>query len=199
MQPGRSSGRPRLVQQRRRDQQPAAHPAAKPIDLRGPAVAEVGEPQSLFDRRPPLRPAHPVQVREYKQVLLDRQRHVEVVELWDHAHLCAGLLGIFRQPIAEDLDLARVGDHLRRQRLHRGRLAGAIGPEQPDAPSHRDFEVEAVDRDERAEPLDDAAQRDRVVLQPGHDPNIGFGRWLPSARPSLTVYGNRRSRARCRR
>ena len=76
---------------------------------------------------------HPVEVREDQQVLLDRERDVEVVELRHHAHLRARLLGVLGQPEAEHLELALVGDHLRRQRLHRRRLAGAVRPEQADA------------------------------------------------------------------
>ena len=59
---------------------------------------------------------------------------------------------------AEDLDLSLVRDGLRRQQAHRRRLAGAVGPEQADAGSLGDLEVEVVYRRQVAEALDDAAE-----------------------------------------
>jgi hypothetical protein len=62
--------------------------------------------------------------------------------------------------VAEDLELALVGDGLRGQELHRRRLARAVGPEQADAAAVGDVEVQAVDGGDVAEALDDAAQPD---------------------------------------
>ena len=67
------------------------------------------------------------------RALLHRQRRVEVVELRADAHLGTRGLRVAGQAVAEHLDLARVRDDLRGQHLHRRRLAGAVGPEQPDA------------------------------------------------------------------
>ena len=65
------------------------------------------------------------------------------------------------QLVAEHLDLALVGDRLRRQQPHRGRLAGAVRAEQADARALGHVEVEAVDRGDRAVALDDPADADR--------------------------------------
>ena len=91
----------------------------------------------------------PVEVREHAQVLLDRQRRVEVVELRHDAHLGARRLGVARERVAEHLDLALVGDRLRGQQPHRGALARAVGPEQADAGALGHLEVEVVDRGDR--------------------------------------------------
>jgi hypothetical protein len=109
----------------------------------------------------PVSGGDPVEVREHEQVLLDGQRHVEVVELGDDAHLRPGLLGVLRQPVAEHLELARVRDHLRGERLHGRRLARAVGAEQADAGAERDLEVEAVHGRDRPEALHESAQADR--------------------------------------
>ena len=66
----------------------------------------------------------------------------------------------------EHPQLARVGDRLAGQQAHRGRLAGAVRPEQAEADAGRHIEVEAVDGGDLAERLDDAAQLDRVRLVP---------------------------------
>jgi hypothetical protein len=100
----------------------------------------------------------PVQVREHAEVLLDGQRRVEVVELRHDAALGARDLRLARQPVAEHLDLALVGDRLRGEHPHRGRLPGAVRAQQADAGADGQVEVEAVDGGDRPEALDDAAQ-----------------------------------------
>ena len=112
--------------------------------------------RSIAARR--SRARYAVEVREDEQVLLDRQRHVEVVELRHDAAFGARRLGLAGQPVAEHLDLALVGDRLRGQHPHRRRLARAVGAEQADAGALGHFEVEVVDGGDRAVALDDAAQ-----------------------------------------
>ena len=113
-----------------------------------------------------LRARDAVEVREDEQVLLGGQRHVEVVELRDDAALRARRLRVARQHVAEDLELALVGDRLRREHLHRRRLAGAVGAEQADARPLGDVEVEAGDGGDLPVALDDPAQADGKT--PGH-------------------------------
>jgi len=50
--------------------------------------------------------ADPVQVREHEQVLLDGQRHVEVVQLWHDPAQRPRLLRLLREPEPEHLELA---------------------------------------------------------------------------------------------
>ena len=71
----------RPVDERARDQQAPPHPARELVDARVAPVAEVRDLERALDRRVPLVPRDPVEVREDEQVLLDGERHVEVVEL----------------------------------------------------------------------------------------------------------------------
>ena len=137
---------PRPVDERPGDQQPPPHPAGELVHARVAAVDEVRQLERALDRVAPLGASDPVEVREDEQVLLDRERHVEVVELRRDAELRARLLRLVRQPEAEHLELALVGDRLRGQQPHRRRLAGAVRPEQADARALGDVEVETVDR-----------------------------------------------------
>ena len=148
----------RAMHERPRDQQPPAHPAGELVDPRVAAVDEVGHLQRPLDRVAPLGAPDPVEVGEDAQVLLDRQRRVEVVELRDDAALRPGLLRLAGQLEAEHLELALVGDRLRGQQAHRRRLARAVRPEQADARPHGHVEVEPVHRGDRPVPLDDAPQ-----------------------------------------
>ena len=177
---------PRPVHERPRDQQPPPHPAAQLVHPRVGAVRELGDLERAVDRGAALAAAEPVEEREHDQVLLDGQRHVEVVELRDDAALRARLLGVLRQLPAQHLELALVGDRLRREELHRGALAGAVRAEEADARSLGDVEVEAVDGGDRAEALDDAAEADGGG---GHPPRVIRRRARAAAR-------RRRRRAR---
>ena len=150
----------RPVDERARDQQAAAHPARELVDARVAAVAEVRDLERALDRGAPVGARDPVEVREDEQVLLDGERRVEVVELRDDAALRARHLRLARQPEAEHLELALVGDRLRGEEPHRRRLARAVRAEQADARALGHVEVEAVDGGDRAVALDDAAQAD---------------------------------------
>ena len=131
------------------------------VSARGP---EVGDVQRALHRRGPLGAGHPVQLREHVEDLAGGQLDVEVVELGHDAHRHPRLLGLARQGVAEDLDRALVGQRLGGEHPHRRRLAGAVGPEQPEADSRRDHQVQAVHGGDLAEALDHAAQLDRRPL-----------------------------------
>ena len=120
------------------------------FSARSTAAAALGAPQA-------------VEMGEDAQVLLDGERRVEVVELRHDAHLGARDLRLGGQLVAEHLDLAGARDDLCGEHLHRRRLARAVGAEQPDAGALGHVEVEAVDGDDLAEVLDDAAQADGEV------------------------------------
>ena len=59
---------------------------------------------------------------------------------------------------------AGVGLQQRRQHAHRGRLAGAVGAEQPEHGARRRLEVDAVERPDVAEGLDEARHADRRLV-----------------------------------
>ena len=159
----------RLVHQPAGDQQPPAHAARQLVHARVAAVAEVGQLERALHGRPALAAPEPVEIGEHDQVLLDRQRRVEVVELRHDAALRAGELGLRGQRVAEHADLALVGDRLRREHLHRRRLARAVRPEQPHARALGQVEVEVVDGGDGAIGLHDAAKRDGEGS--GHTPS----------------------------
>jgi hypothetical protein len=150
----------RLVHERAGDQQPPAHAARQLADLGTPAIGQVRDPQRAVDRGAPLRAPDPVEVREDQEVLLDGQRHVEVVELRDDAHLGTRGLGVLGQAVAQHLDLALVGDRLGGEEPHRGGLAGAVGSEQADAGAVGHREVQAGDGGDVAVALHDAVKVD---------------------------------------
>jgi hypothetical protein len=140
------------------NQQAAAHAAGEVVDLRVAPVREVRDLERTFDGGLALVARHAVQVREHAQVLLDRERDVEVVELRHDAAQRACLFAAGRHREAEDLDLPLVRDGLRREQAHGRRLAGAVGAEQSDARAVGDLEVEVIDGRQVAETLDDATQ-----------------------------------------
>ena len=148
------------------DEQPPAHAAREPVHARVAPVAQVGEVERPVDRGAALGARDAVEVGEDEQVLLGGQRDVEVVELRDDAALRARRLRVAGQHVAEDLELALVGDRLRGEHLHRRRLARAVGAEQADARPLGDVEVEAGDGGDLPVALDDAAQADGETL--GH-------------------------------
>jgi hypothetical protein len=105
-------------------------------------------------------------VREDEEVLLDRERRVEIVELRDDAAAGACLLRLAGQSEAEDVQLSLVGDRLRREEPHGRRLARAVRAEQPDARAEGHLEVEVVDGGDRAVALHHPAHADRKLV--GH-------------------------------
>jgi hypothetical protein len=152
---------PRTVDEPAGDQEPSAHAAGELVHPGVPSLDQVRHRERALDRRAPLGAADPVEVREHDQVLLDRERRVEVVELRDDAALGARLLRLARQAVAEHLDLPLIGDRLGGQHLHRGRLAGAVRPEQADARPLRDVEIQSVDGRDGAVALHDPAHAER--------------------------------------
>ena len=150
---------PRFVDQAAGEQQAAAHAAGELVDGVAATVAQARQVERPVDRGADV--GDPVEAGEDGQVVLDGDVDVEVVELRHDAHLGAGRLGVAGQLVAERPQLARVGQRLPGQQPHRRRLAGAVRPEQAEADALGHVEVEPVDRRDRAEPLDHAAQFDR--------------------------------------
>ena len=153
----------RLVQQRAGDQQAPAHAAAELVDLRLAALGEVRD----GERRGRSRPRGGRRTRGRG----GRRRAGSARRSATRRGCRAGA----RRPSPREPAWSRSGsrypstssspssaDHLRRQGLHRRRLARAVRAEQADAGPERDVEIEAVDGGDRAEALHDAAQPDGV-------------------------------------
>ena len=126
--------------------------------------------ERALDGLPALAARDAVEVGEDEQVLLDGQRHVEVVELRRDSELCARLLRVGGQLEAEHVHVALVGDRLRREEAHRRRLPGAVRAEQADARAGRDVDVEAGHGGDLAVALDHAAELDRELAH--RPPNL---------------------------
>ncbi len=141
------------------EQQPPPHPAGELVDGVAAAVAQAGQVEAAVDGGADV--LDPVEPRVDGEVVLDGDVDVEVVELGDDAHLRPRRLRLAGQLVAEHPQLAAVGDRLPGQQPHRRRLAGAVGAEQAEADPLRHLEVEPVDRGDRAEALDHAAEFDR--------------------------------------
>ena len=182
---------PGPVDERARDQQPPPHPAGELVDAGVAPVDELRQLERALDRIAPLGAADPVEVREDEQVLLDRERDVEVVELRRDAELRPRLLRLVRELEAEQLELALVGDRLRGQEPHRRRLAGAVRPEQADAGALGHVEIEAVDGRDLAVALDDAAEADRQFGQASSSTE----RMLPAGSVNHAIVGPSSMRA----
>ena len=120
---------PRLVHQRPREQQPAAHSAGELRRTHAGLRAQVEDVHHL--RRAPLgvRARHPVVPAVVEQVLLDVEEAVEVHVLLgesDHApRLGQAVVG------AEDLDLAGGDADQVADGADQRRLAGPVGPSRP--------------------------------------------------------------------
>ena len=155
---------PGLMHERTCDQQTPPHAAGELVDARVAAVDELGHLERPLDRRTALGAADPVEVREHEQVLLDRERDVEIVELRHDSALRARDLRLGRELEAQNLDLALVRDRLRGEQPHRRRLPRAVRPEQADARALGHVEVEPVDGGDRA-----------VALHRSAEPNCKLG------------------------
>ena len=149
----------RLVDEAAGEQEAPAHAAGELVDGVVAAVVQPREVERAVDGGGDVR--DPVEAREDREVVLDRDVDVEVVELRHDAHLGPGLLRLAGQLVAEHAELALVGDRLAGQQPHRRRLAGAVRAEQAEADALGHVEVEPVDGRDRAEALDDTAELDR--------------------------------------
>ena len=165
------------MDERAGDQQPPAHAAGELVDLacRG---GRRGSRSRARARSPSCRSARAIRYRCAKT-----SRFCSTVSVTSRLSSCgttphsrARRLRLARQPEAEHLELALVGDRLRGQQRIVVDLPGAVRAEQADARARRHVEVEPVDRRDRAVALDDAAQADGEVLAHAvRMPAVGLG------------------------
>ena len=148
----------RVVDEAAGQQQAAAHPAGELVDGVFAAVAQPRQVERRVDRGGDV--LDPVEAGEDREVVLDGDVDVEVVELGDDAHHRPRRLRFARQLVVEDAQLAGVGDRLAGEQPHRRRLAGAVGAEQAEADPLGHVELEPVDRRDLAEALYDSAEFD---------------------------------------
>ena len=117
-------------------------------------------PRKRARLRPAARAGRSVEVREDGQVLLDRQRRVQVVELGRHAALGPGDFRLLREleAFSSSSPSSAIACPVARSRIVVD-LPAPLGP-RPDAGALGDVEVEPVHGGDLSVALDDAAQAD---------------------------------------
>src|SRR5215217_9359706 len=134
---------PRRVQQAPGDLQPPPHAAGEGLDQVAAAFPEVDHGQHLLAAVGGGGPVDAVQLAVEAQVLLGRQVGVEGRLLEDQADVAANLV-----PLAGDVEAGhrgRAGGRLGQgaEDLDGGRLAGAVGAEEPEGLPRPDVQVDA--------------------------------------------------------
>ena len=81
---------------------------------------------------------------EDQQVFFDGEIRIEVVELRHDADAAACLARTSWYRFAENFDVARIGSRKTEAQAQRGRLAGAVRTEEPEALAGRDIQVESA-------------------------------------------------------
>ena len=151
-----------LVDQRAGDREPPLHAAGQRLDLvvaRGRSSCTKSSSSSARARITALRQAEVAAVDE--QVLPDGELEVEGVLLRDDAEPAADRRAVGGRVQAEDAQLAGGGRGDAADHPHGRGLARAVGAEEAERLARRDVDVDAVDRGEVAEPLDQPAGADQ--------------------------------------
>ena len=139
----------------RAEVQPAAHAARVRRDA---AVGGLGEPEALehlAGAGPRLGAGQTVEAADHLEVLTPGQLLVDGRELTGQTDPAAHRERFVDDVVAEHARAARCRAQQRGEDAHERRLAGAVGPEQPEDGGGLDLEVEAVERDDVAERLPD--------------------------------------------
>src|SRR5262249_49018827 len=137
---------------------PAARQAA--CELAAPALEAGGLQHPLLAGRPPL-PRALVDAGKEIEVLVDREIVVERKLLGHVAELLPDVLRTQLADLACQSHLARAGRQQATEHLDRGGLARTVGAEQSEDLAVAHLEIDALDRDEVAECLAQAARADR--------------------------------------
>jgi hypothetical protein len=135
---------PRVADQAHRKVEPAPHAAGVGRGRLPGRVEEIEPPQQFGRAPPPCTSAQVVQVRHQDQVLLAGEQVVDRGELAGDADRGADRIGISSQIMTGDPHVAAVEADQRRQDLHRGGLAGAVGAEQREDRPAGNMQVDAV-------------------------------------------------------
>jgi hypothetical protein len=161
----------------------AAHPTG--VGPHGP-VGRAGELEALQQLVGPLARLATGQLRQapgQPEVLTAGQVGIDRRVLAGKADPVADPIGVPDHVAAQDRGATTIGPKDGRQDTDRGRLAGAVGAEQPEHGARRDLEVDPVQGDDVAEALDQALHQDGGIA---HD-----YRWSQDTlRRSSIVYSN---------
>ena len=151
--------------ERRREVEPAPHAAGVGL---GRAVGGVHEVEALQQLLPaPLRhrPALAVEAAHHHEVLQAGEVLVDGRVLPGQADPAAQLDGVADDVQAGHPHGAGIGLEQRGQHPHRGRLAGAVGAQQPEHAARRRVQIDAVEGPDVAEGLLQAGHADRRLAR----------------------------------
>ena len=164
-----------VVDQRAGDGQPALHAAGQRFDPAVGPLAQLHEVEQLGGPRLGGAPRYPEVARVGDQVFRDGQLRVERVQLRADAEPGPDRGALPVRVHAEDPQRAGGGRGDAPDHPHRRALAGAVGAEEAERLAAGHVHVDAVDRGEVAEALDQAAcvdhrfVRHAPTLTPGYD------------------------------
>src|ERR1043166_8465346 len=153
----------RVIHQGAREGEPALHAAGERVDLRALPPGEARELEQRPGARPDLARRQAEVAAVHEEVLGHREVGVQVVGLRHHPDAQPRLARPPRHRLAEQLDVAGIRRDQAKAQPQRGRLAGAVGPEQTEALPGRHGEVHAAHDLQRAERLAQGAN-----LENGH-------------------------------
>ena len=158
-----------VVDQGPRDHEPPPHAARQRLD---PIAGSVREGDKVEERREiwPQRLAGRARkvARVDQQVLHHGEVGIEVVVLGDHSGAGPHLAPRGRHRLAEHGELAAAWRGMTKDHAKRGGLAGAVGPEQPEAPALGHPQIDAIDDRFGAEALAKPPRIDHVCIQCRH-------------------------------
>jgi hypothetical protein len=114
-------------------------PAGKPGDPRLSLLLQLDKAQHFIHAAPPIEEA-----TKQTEGLLDGQLFRQLSFLQLHSKPLSQNPIVFTPAHPEDLEVAGIGFEQPFEDLDRGRLAGAVGPEQAEAFAYTHFQIEAI-------------------------------------------------------
>src|SRR5258706_10119327 len=185
----------RIVHERAREHEAALHAAGQLLDAASRARLQRREleqaRQSLFHRLLVDAEVTPV----HDEVLAHGEVGIEVVDLRHHAHADAPFARRIRHRMVEERDFSGIGHREPEQHAKRGRLARAVGAQEPIAFAARELEVDAGHDLAPAVRLADAARgEDRHRIQRATiSRRMCSFRWKKCSPPGTTTTGTSRT------
>src|SRR3712207_6155803 len=124
---------PRVVEQAAGEVHLLALPGRQRADPPTTLLAHPDRVDQLVDSAPTLLPSEPVELAEHPELLADRQDPVaRLLAAGDHVHDPADPFLVPADVEPEDARRPVAGEEQRREDLDQGRLAGAVGSQQPE-------------------------------------------------------------------
>ena len=143
-----------------REAQPLLHAARQVLDVGVASLAEIDQLEQVADHPAPTGRGQPIAAREEVEVLPDLHVVVDTERVRHEPEDAPDLVGVPGHGPAVDLGAPGVGTEQGREHPQRGRLAGAVGPDQPEDLALVDGQVDAGHGDRPVVALDQALGAD---------------------------------------